>query len=127
MQLWSKGPRYFLGEPQFIPRKESQDPFVQLVHAAPSSNGNGSGSTSPLSVKSAGTSPAEVSPSVEMKEDAGWVLAVGFDAETQQSEVVVLDASDIEAGPIATLPLRTPVGYGLHGTWVPSYYGPRFS
>ena len=122
MQLWSKGSRYFLGEPQFIPRKESQDPFVQLVHAEPSSNGNGSGSKQ--SVESAGTSLAEVSPAVRMKEDEGWVLAVGFDAETQQSEVVVLDATDIEAGPIATLPLRTPVGYGLHGTWVPSYYGP---
>lgn len=126
MQLWSKGPRYFLGEPQFIPRKETQDPFVQLVHAAPSSNGNGNGSetTQAHSAESAGTSSAEASPAVRMKEDEGWVLAVGFDAATQQSEVVVLDASDIEAGPIATMPLRTPVGYGLHGTWVPSYYGP---
>ena len=59
-----------------------------------------------------------------MKEDDGWVLAVGFDAELQQSEVVLLDASDIEAGPVAILPLQNPVGYGLHGSWVPAYYGP---
>lgn len=121
MQLWSKVPP---GRASVHPPKVSQDPLVQLGHAAPSSNGNGFGSTQPLLVKSASTSPTEVSPAVQMKENAGWVLAVGFDAETQQIEVVVLDASDIEARPIATLPLRTPVGYGLHGTWVPSYYGP---
>lgn len=59
-----------------------------------------------------------------IKEDDGWVLSVGFDAELQRSELVLLDAADIEAGPIAVLPLASPVGYGIHGTWVPTYFGP---
>ncbi|KAL0053616.1 hypothetical protein WJX82_008309 [Trebouxia sp. C0006] len=47
-----------------------------------------------------------------------------FDAKLQRSELVLLDAADIEAGPIAVLPLASPVGYGIHGTWVPVYHGP---
>ena len=122
LQLWSKGPQYFMGEPQFIPRKQTQDPYVKPVHAAV--GGNGSESPRPDSAERDNTSSTESSPRMQMKEDDGWVLSVGFDAELQQSELVLLDASDIEAGPIATLPLHTPVGYGLHGTWVPAYYGP---
>lgn len=111
-----------MGEPQFIPRKQTQDPYVKPVRAA--LGGNGSESPQPDSAERDNTSSTESSPRVQMKEDDGWVLSVGFDAELQQSELVLLDASDIEAGPIATLPLHTPVGYGLHGTWVPTYYGP---
>ena len=59
-----------------------------------------------------------------INEDDGWVLSVGFDAELQRSELVLLDAAEIEAGPIAVLPLASPVGFGIHGTWVPTYFGP---
>lgn len=130
MQLWSKGPRYFMGEPQFIPRKQSQDPYVSPVHACNNGaalNEDTSESTQKLSAEDNTTSSVESLPSMpctEMKESDGWVLSVGFDAELQQSELVLLDASDIEAGPIAILPLQNPVGYGLHGSWVPIYHGP---
>ena len=155
LQLWSKGARYFMQEPQFIPRRTSEDPGVSPLlqfHNGPHSNGSGSNQftsdselTSTSSSESAtvpkpGTNasckssagahsnqcdhdPADSEPS-HVQEDDGWILAVGFDAEKQQSEVVLLDAADIEAGPIATLPLAAPVGYGIHGTWVPAYYGP---
>lgn len=127
MQLWSKGPRYFMGEPQFIPRKQSQDPYVSPVHACNSgaaSSEDGSESTRKVSAEFSTTSSGESLPCTEMREGDGWVLSVGFDAELQQSELVLLDASDIEAGPIAILPLQNPVGYGLHGSWVPVYHGP---
>ena len=127
MHLWSKGPRYFMGEPQFIPRKQSQDPNVTPVLAAPHNNGSGShgnGSESPQTHSADFINTGSTESLPPMNEDDGWVLSVGFDAELQQSELVLLDASDIEAGPVAILPLQNPVGYGLHGSWVPEYYGP---
>ena len=127
MQLWSKGPQYFMGEPQFISRKESQDPNVTPLLAMRHDNrsgscGNGSESAQTYSADVTGTNSIESLP--QASEDDGWVLSVGFDAELQQSELVLLDASDIEAGPVAILPLQNPVGYGLHGSWVPVYFGP---
>lgn len=127
MQLWSKGPRYFMGEPQFIPRTQSQDPYASPVHACnneAASNDSSSEVARKLLAGLAITSSEESLPCTEMKESDGWMLSVGFDAELQQSELVLLDASDIEAGPIAILPLQNPVGYGLHGSWVPIYHGP---
>lgn len=129
MQLWSKGPRYFMGEPQFIPRKQSQDPNATPAFAAPHDNGsgshgNGNGSESSQTYSADFTNASCTESLPQLNEDNGWVLSVGFDAELQQSELVLLDASDIEAGPVAILPLQNPVGYGLHGSWVPEYYGP---
>ena len=126
MQMWSKGPRYFMGEPQFIPRRQFQDPGVTPLLARPHDNSSGShghGSESDQTHSDHFTSTSFDGSSPQMNEDDGWVLSVGFDAELQQSELVLLNASDIEAGPIAILPLQNPVGYGLHGSWVPVYYG----
>lgn len=53
-------------------------------------------------------------------EDDGWVLSCVYRQATATTDVVVLDARDIAAGPVATvhLPVRIPAGF--HGQWLPS-------
>ena len=48
----------------------------------------------------------------------GWLLAYVYDASSDISEVVVLDADDITAGPVATIPLPVRVPHGFHGSWL---------
>jgi carotenoid cleavage dioxygenase-like enzyme len=51
-------------------------------------------------------------------EGDGWLLATVYRSETHRSDLVILDAKDLESGPIATarLPVRVPDGF--HGSWV---------
>jgi all-trans-8'-apo-beta-carotenal 15,15'-oxygenase len=57
-------------------------------------------------------------------EDEGWLLILMYNAERSCSDVVILDAQQIEAGPLARLKLSHHVPYGLHGSFVPEYFGP---
>ena len=52
-------------------------------------------------------------------EDEGWVLAVVYDAARDASDVIVVDATDFTAPPVATVHLRRRVPFGFHGSWVP--------
>ena len=51
-------------------------------------------------------------------EAEGWLLAITYRAGTHSSDLLILDARDIAAGPIGTakLPVRVPDGF--HGAWV---------
>ena len=51
-------------------------------------------------------------------EDEGWLLAYVHDAERNQADVVVIDAQDFAAPPIATIELPARVPFGFHGNWV---------
>ncbi|MDY6938510.1 MAG: carotenoid oxygenase family protein [Cyanobacteriota bacterium] len=51
-------------------------------------------------------------------EDDGWVLVMIYDAAHDRSDVVILDAKDLDAGPVARLHLKHHVPYGLHGSFV---------
>jgi all-trans-8'-apo-beta-carotenal 15,15'-oxygenase len=51
------------------------------------------------------------------KEDDGWLLALVYDAAHHRSDVVILDASDLNKEPIARLHLKHHVPYGLHGSF----------
>ncbi|WP_171164503.1 carotenoid oxygenase family protein [Streptomyces sp. I05A-00742] len=55
----------------------------------------------------------------EAAEDDGWVLAYAFDPERGATDLLVLAARDLAAGPVARvhLPVRVPVG--AHGNWIP--------
>ena len=53
-------------------------------------------------------------------EGEGWVFTYVYDAARDGSDFVVLDASDLGAGPVATVELPQRVPYGFHGTWVPA-------
>jgi carotenoid cleavage dioxygenase-like enzyme len=49
----------------------------------------------------------------------GWLMGFVFDRVRGASDLVLLDAADVEAEPIARvrLPRRGPQGF--HGTWIP--------
>jgi carotenoid cleavage dioxygenase len=51
-------------------------------------------------------------------EDDGYVLAYVYDAGRDGSDLVILDASDFTASPVATVTLPQRVPFGFHGSWV---------
>jgi carotenoid cleavage dioxygenase len=53
-------------------------------------------------------------------EAEGVVMSFVFDRARDASELVVLDARDVGAGPLARVALPQRVPYGFHATWVPS-------
>ena len=52
-------------------------------------------------------------------EDEGWLLSVVYNRATEKSEVIVVDAMRVDAGPIARVLLPRRVPFGFHGMWVP--------
>jgi carotenoid cleavage dioxygenase len=52
-------------------------------------------------------------------DDDGWVLGIVHDEAVGESSLVVLDATAVGDGPVATVALPQRVPYGFHGTWVP--------
>jgi carotenoid cleavage dioxygenase len=53
-------------------------------------------------------------------EDDGWIMSYVYDATTDRSDVVILDAQDFTAEPVATVHLPVRVPYGFHGNWIPT-------
>jgi carotenoid cleavage dioxygenase len=53
-------------------------------------------------------------------EGDGWILAFTYDVNQDRSELVIIDAEDFAAQPVATIQLPRRVPAGLHGTWLPS-------
>ncbi len=60
------------------------------------------------------------------KEDAGWILALVYDAADHRSDLVILDAGDFSKGAMsddkslrayARLHLKHHIPYGLHGSF----------
>lgn len=52
-------------------------------------------------------------------EGEGWLLTFVWDKTTDSSTLAVLDATDVSAGPVATVELPQRVPFGFHGTWLP--------
>ncbi len=52
-------------------------------------------------------------------EDDGYLMTYVYDASTNSSEFVVLDAATMDPTPIASVPLPR-IPFGFHGSWVPS-------
>ena len=53
-----------------------------------------------------------------LSEADGWLMSYAYDAATDSSEFVILDALDVKAGPIARVPLPQRVPFGFHGNWI---------
>jgi carotenoid cleavage dioxygenase len=53
-------------------------------------------------------------------EDDGWLLNVVYDDARDASDLVVLDARDVAAGPVATVHLPRRVPFGFHANWFPT-------
>jgi carotenoid cleavage dioxygenase len=77
---------------------------VNLTHAA----GAGRQMLEPVFVAREGASA----------EDDGWIMAYVYDANRDASDVVILDAQDFEAPPVATVALPVRVPFGFHGNWI---------
>jgi all-trans-8'-apo-beta-carotenal 15,15'-oxygenase len=52
-------------------------------------------------------------------EDGGYLLSVLFNGRTRESELVVLGAADVGAGPVCRVPLGFAVPHGHHGCHAP--------
>jgi carotenoid cleavage oxygenase len=62
--------------------------------------------------------PVFVPAAPDAGEDHGWILSVVYDETTDSSDVIVVDATDVAAPPVATVHLRRRVPYGFHGVWI---------
>jgi carotenoid cleavage dioxygenase len=51
-------------------------------------------------------------------EDDGWLMGYVYDATTDTSDLVVLDALDVAGAPVATVHLPRRVPFGFHGSWI---------
>ena len=49
-------------------------------------------------------------------EHQGYLLTAVYDASTELSELVILDAETLSE-PIATVPLKNHIPHGFHGGW----------
>ncbi|TDW18663.1 carotenoid oxygenase family protein [Kribbella kalugense] len=48
----------------------------------------------------------------------GWLMTYVYDAASGTSDLVILDATDLTAPPVATIQLPVRVPYGFHGNWL---------
>lgn len=53
-------------------------------------------------------------------DDEGWVLACVYRQATDTTDVIILDASDLAADPVATIHLPRRIPAGFHGAWLPA-------
>jgi 8'-apo-carotenoid 13,14-cleaving dioxygenase len=51
-------------------------------------------------------------------EDDGWLMSYVYDQSTDLSELLVIDAQDMKAEPVARVLLPQRVPFGFHGNWV---------
>ena len=51
-------------------------------------------------------------------ESSGWYLGYVYDPERDGSDLVIIDASDFGAPPVAKIKLPQRVPYGFHGNWI---------
>ncbi|MFC5827396.1 carotenoid oxygenase family protein [Nonomuraea insulae] len=53
------------------------------------------------------------------REDDGWLISIATRRDGSASQLLVLDAADLKAGPVATVRLPRGVPTGFHGSWFP--------
>jgi carotenoid cleavage dioxygenase len=64
--------------------------------------------------------PVFVPRTASADEGDGWVIATVYRAAEDRSDLVVFDAQDIAAGPIAAAETPRRVPFGFHGNWRPA-------
>lgn len=53
------------------------------------------------------------------REDGGWLLLVAHDRHASTTELLVVDAGDLTAPPIAAIGIPRPIPHGRHAAWTP--------
>jgi carotenoid cleavage dioxygenase-like enzyme len=66
-----------------------------------------------------GAEPVFAPASPDAGEDEGWVISLTHDTTSDESRLIIVDAQDFSAAPVATVHLPRRVPYGAHGSWVP--------
>jgi carotenoid cleavage dioxygenase-like enzyme len=64
---------------------------------------------------------APASSSVDAGEDEGWIITLSHDTKSDESRLLIIDAQNFSAPPVATIHLPRRVPYGAHGSWVPDH------
>jgi carotenoid cleavage dioxygenase len=64
--------------------------------------------------------PIFVPRTADAAEGDGWLLTVAYRGATDHGELMVFEAGDIAAGPIATAEVPRRVPFGFHGNWRPA-------
>ena len=54
------------------------------------------------------------------KEDDGYLLVLMYDAKSHKSYLAILDASNLQQGPVTKLRMPHHLTAGLHGSWSPA-------
>ena len=62
--------------------------------------------------------PVFVGSSSGEAEDAGYILSVIYNGDTELSELHIIDAQDFESKPLAIVKLNARVPFGFHGNFV---------
>jgi len=62
--------------------------------------------------------PVFVPRSETAAEGEGWLTAVVWRAAENRSDLIILDASDVDRGPVALAKVPRRVPFGFHGNWV---------
>ena len=57
-----------------------------------------------------------------VNEDDGWLLMLMYDAAEHRSDILILDARNLNKKPLARLHLKHHIPYGLHGSFTPNYF-----
>jgi carotenoid cleavage dioxygenase len=52
-------------------------------------------------------------------EGEGWLLTLVYDHARDESDLAILEALDIESGPVAQVRMPRRVPHGFHGAWIP--------
>jgi carotenoid cleavage dioxygenase len=66
-----------------------------------------------------GAEPVFAPASPDAGEDEGWVISLSHDTRNDESRLLIIDAQDFSAPPVAVVHLPRRVPYGAHGSWVP--------
>jgi carotenoid cleavage dioxygenase len=74
-----------------------------------------------LDAKSTAQEPVFVPRHADAEEGDGYLLALVNRFETMLNELVLLDARDLAAGPMAVIKLPVRLRNGIHGNWVPAH------
>jgi carotenoid cleavage dioxygenase len=51
-------------------------------------------------------------------EDDGWLITFVYDQDQDTSELIILDAQNLESTAIARIEIPQRVPYGFHGLWI---------
>ena len=98
--------------------RSTNEPDVRFDAIAHIDHSSGRRATYVLPQGDVTSEPVFVERSAKAGEGDGWLLAVVYRSREDRSDLVVLDAQHVEAGPIATAKLPRRVPFGFHGSWL---------